>query len=216
MGGLTWVVAAAVGTAWGLLADRVAARWPAKPDQAVRAVDWRTGAVAIAGGLAGGVLVLRFGDQPAAATLLGLYVAALVVLFATDLDQRLLPDELTLPLIALAIGAFALGVGPFVRTPGDLAWAAVAAIAVPLGLFLLAIPFGAGAIGLGDLKLLVSVGLLAGPARLFYGLIVGAVLAGLAVLVLLAVGRVSLRSFVPYGPFLIAGALWAILGLNGG
>ena len=38
---------------------------------------------------------------------------------------------------------------------------------VPVALYLLAIPFGRGAIGQGDLKLLVSVGLFAGSGRLF-------------------------------------------------
>jgi leader peptidase (prepilin peptidase)/N-methyltransferase len=86
---------------------------------------------------------------------------------------------------------------------------------VPLALYLLAIPFGQGAIGQGDLKLLVSVGLLAGSGKLFYALIAGALIAGLTVGVLVFVRRISLKSFVPYGPFLIAGTLWAILGLQG-
>ena len=38
----------------------------------------------------------------------------------------------------------------------------VAAVGIPAFLFAVAIPFGAGAIGMGDLKLLVSVGLLTG------------------------------------------------------
>ena len=40
--------------------------------------------------------------------------------------------------------------------------AIVAAVVIPAVLFVLSIPFGAGAIGIGDIKLLVSVGLLAG------------------------------------------------------
>ena len=41
----------------------------------------------------------------------------------------------------------------------------------------------------------------------------GPVLAGVTVGVLLLFRRISLKSFIPYGPFLIAGTLWAILGL---
>jgi leader peptidase (prepilin peptidase)/N-methyltransferase len=105
------------------------------------------------------------------------------------------------------------GTGPYVHTVEDLAWAAAAAIVVPAALYLLAIPFGAGAIGQGDLKLLVSVGLLAGALNLFYALIAGALLAGLVVGVLVFTRRITMKSFVPYGPFLIAGTLWAILAL---
>jgi leader peptidase (prepilin peptidase)/N-methyltransferase len=141
-------------------------------------------------------------------------VAVLVVLFAIDLDQRLLPNVLTYPLIPYALIVFAIGASPFVVSSEDLAWAAAAALLVPAALFLLAIPFGSGAIGEGDLKLLVSVGLFAGASKLFYGLVVGAIAAGLIVGILVFIRRISMKSFVPYGPFLIAGTLWAILALS--
>jgi prepilin signal peptidase PulO-like enzyme (type II secretory pathway) len=144
---------------------------------------------------------------------MGIYVAALIVLFATDLDQRLLPDIVTLPLIGLALVAYVTGAGPFVHDPEALAWATAAALLIPLGLFLLAIPFGSGAIGQGDLKLLVSVGILAGAANLLYALVTGALLAGIVVGILLVARRITMKSFVPYGPFLILGTLWVILAL---
>lgn len=206
-------IAALGGLAWGIASDRLAARWPAHEDGSIRPVDWRTPIVAGLGALTFGGTVVRFGDAPVSFVVVGLYVAALIVLFATDLDQRLLPDLITLPLIAYALLVFAAGASPFIPTVEDFAWAAGLALAVPLVLYLLAIPFGQGAIGQGDLKLLVSVGLLAGAAKLFYGLVAGAVLAGLTVGILLFVRRISMKSFVPYGPFLIAGTLWAILGL---
>ena len=88
------------------------------------------------------------------------------------------------------------------------------AILVPLGLWVLSFPFGRGAIGQGDLKLLVSVGLLAGPLRMFTGVVYGALLAGIVIVVLLALRRITLKTFIPFGPFLIIGALWAILVLE--
>ena len=89
--------------------------------------------------------------------------------------------------------------------------AVAVAIAVPLLLWVVSIPFGAGAIGQGDLKLLVSVGLMVGPLRLVYGAIYGALLAGVVLVVLLLLRRITLKTFVPYGPFLIIGAIWAVL-----
>ncbi len=93
----------------------------------------------------------------------------------------------------------------------DLPLAIVAAIAVPGLLAVLALPFGAGAIGMGDLKLLVSVGLLAGALRLVTGVVYGALLAGVVIVVLLGARRITLKTYVPFGPFLIYGALWTIL-----
>ena len=61
--------------------------------------------------------------------------------------------------------------------PEALPGAILAAVAIPAVLFAVAIPFGAGAIGMGDLKLLVSVGLLAGLARAVTGVVVGALVA---------------------------------------
>jgi leader peptidase (prepilin peptidase) / N-methyltransferase len=211
-----WLPMAAglVGLGWGFLSDRLAARWPEHEDGTIRRVDWRTPIVVVVGGLAFAATVARFGADPRTFLIVGVYVAALVVLFATDLDQRLLPDVITLPLIALAAAVTLGGWNPFIRTNDEFVWALVASALVPLALFLIAIPFGQGAIGQGDLKLLVSVGLLAGAANLFYGLVAGALAAGISVAVLVFVRRLTLKSFVPYGPFLILGALWVILGLQ--
>jgi prepilin signal peptidase PulO-like enzyme (type II secretory pathway) len=43
------------------------------------------------------------------------------------------------------------------------------------------------------------------------GLVVGALVAGGVLLVLLAARRITLRTYVPFGPFLILGAYWAVL-----
>lgn len=206
-------IAAIVGAAFGYGADRLAARWPEHEDGSVRPRDWRTILVVAAGAIAFGATVARFGTNPAQLVAVWIYVTALVVLFATDLDQRLLPDVITLPLVPYALAVYALGASPFIVGLEELAWAAAAGVVIPVGLFLLAIPFGQGAIGQGDLKLLLSAGLFAGATKLFYGLIVGAALAGLIVGILVFIRRISMKSYVPYGPFLIAGLMWAILGL---
>jgi leader peptidase (prepilin peptidase)/N-methyltransferase len=202
------VLLAVAGAAWGFVADRIAARWPAHDDGSVRAIDWRTPVVVAVGAVALGGLTLRFTD-PVAVLVFGVYLVVLVLLLATDLDQRLLPDVFTLPAIPLAFLFSFSGLNPLL--PQGLLTATVVAILVPLGLWVVSIPFGRGAIGQGDLKLLVSVGIIAGVARLVYGVIYGALLAGVVLVVLLALKRISLRTFVPYGPFLIIGAIWSIL-----
>ncbi len=206
------VLLAALGGVWGFVADRIAARWPEHEDGSVRAIDWRTPVVVVTGVLVLGALTLRF-PEPVPALIFGAYSVALVLLLATDLDQRLLPNELTLPAIPIALVLDIAGLNPLVSLD-QLPIAIVFAIVVPGILFLVSIPFGAGAIGQGDLKLLVSVGLLAGPYRLFVGVIYGALLAGVVIVILLVARRITLKTFIPFGPFLIIGALWAIFAIK--
>ena len=79
-------------------------------------------------------------------------------------------------------------------------------------MYLVSIPFGAGAIGQGDVKLLVSVGLLAGPVpHVLRAWCTGRCWRGVVIVVLLVLRRITLKSYIPFGPFLIFGAIWAIL-----
>ena len=59
-------------------------------------------------------------------------------------------------------------------------------------------------------KLLFGVGLIVGTQRLIATVIVGALAAAIGIVILLALRRITLKSYVPYGPFLIIGAIWAI------
>jgi leader peptidase (prepilin peptidase) / N-methyltransferase len=210
------LVGVLAGPGWGVVADRVAARWPSHEDGSIRPIDWRTAAVVAVSALAMALLAARFGETTTAAGLgprivMIVLVPALVVMFATDLDQRLLPDLLTLPIGPIALAAFVLGIDPYVTTPGQLVVAAVAAVLLPLGMFVVSLPFGRGAIGMGDLKLLFGIGLLGGAVRLLAALVIGAIVAAAVILVLMVARRITLRSYVPYGPFLILGVLWALL-----
>ncbi len=207
------LVLAVIGAAWGFAADRIAARWPAHEDGSIRPVDWRTPVAIVVGAASLALVPVRFPLDVVAAVIFGVYVLALVLLLATDLDQRLLPNEITLPAIPIAFLVSLLGFNPLVA-PSVLPVAAIVAVVIPLVLWLLAKPFGDGAIGQGDLKLLVSVGLLAGPLRMFTGVVYGALLAGIVIVALLALRRITLKTFIPFGPFLIIGALWAILVLE--
>ncbi len=203
---------AALGLAWGVVAERIAARWPAHEDGSIRGLGWRTAVVPLVAALALGDLGGRFPD--AGSTLIfGLVFVVLTLLLATDLDQRTLPDELTLPLAVLA-GIYGLtGLNPLIghAVPGAMLPALIGAIVIPTIFFVLSIPFGPGALGLGDVKLLFGVGLLAGLERTAFGVIVGVLISGVVIVALLASRRIGLKSFIPYGPFLIIGAFWAVL-----
>jgi leader peptidase (prepilin peptidase)/N-methyltransferase len=199
------------GFALGLAADRFATRWPEHDEEHPpgRAVDWRTALVALVGALAFGLLPLRFGADPLAFAIFGAWFVTLVVGLATDLDQRLLPDVLTLPVIPVALVYALSGANPLVGT--EVVLAIAAALAIPAVLYLPSIPFGAGAFGLGDVKLLVGVGLLAGGSRALGSVIFALALAGIVIVVLLLARRIGRRTYIPFGPFFILGALWAVL-----
>ena len=210
MGPLSLVLGAA-GGALGVLADRFATRWPEHDEEHPpgRRVDWRTVVCGVVGALALGLLPQRFSGDVLAIVVFGAWFVTLIVGLATDLDQRMLPDELTLPVIPLALVYAVSGLNPLVG--GSLLLAILAAVLIPAVLYLPSIPFGAGAFGLGDVKLLAGVGLMLGGDRALSGTLFGLILAGVVLVVLLVTRRIGRKSFVPFGPFLILGALWAVL-----
>lgn len=207
---LSWLLAAA-GLGLGLAADRLATRWPDHDDEHPpgRPVDWRTGLTALVGAVAFGLLPVRFAGDPLAGLAFGAWFVTLVVGLATDLDQRMLPDVLTLPVIPVALLYALSGANPLVGS--ELALAVVAAVAIPAVLYLPSIPFGAGAFGIGDVKLLIGVGLLLGGSRAVSSVVFALLLSGVVLVVLLAARRIGRKTYVPFGPFFILGALWAVL-----
>jgi leader peptidase (prepilin peptidase)/N-methyltransferase len=202
------------GAALGVVADRFATRWPEHEDDDEehppdRPLGWRTVVVAVVGALAFGLLIPRFGGDTLAVVVFGAWFATLVVGLATDLDQRLLPDILTLPVIPAALVYALSGLNPLVG--GEIVLAVLAAVLIPALLYLPSIPFGAGAFGMGDVKLLVGVGLLAGGSRALGSVVFALLLGGVVIIALLATRRIGRRSYIPFGPFFILGALWAVL-----
>jgi leader peptidase (prepilin peptidase)/N-methyltransferase len=202
---------AVAGALFGVAADRLAVRWPEHDEEHPpgRRVDWRTGLTALVGAVAFGLLPVRYAADPLAFVILGAWFVTLVVGLATDLDQRLLPDLLTLPVIPVALVYALSGLNPLVGH--DIVLAIVAAIAIPAVLFLPSIPFGAGAFGIGDVKMLAGVGLLVGGERALGSVIFALLVSGGVLIVLLAARRIGRRTYVPFGPFFIIGALWVVL-----
>jgi leader peptidase (prepilin peptidase) / N-methyltransferase len=202
----------AFGLGLGLAADRLATRWPEHDEEEHppgRRVDWRTITIGAIGAAAFALLPGRLGADPLALTIFGAWFCLLIVGLATDLDQRLLPNETTLPVIPVAAVYALSGANPFVGT--EIVPAIIAAAAIPAVLYLPSLPFGAEAFGLGDVKLLVGAGLMLGGLRAVGGVAFGLLVAGIVLVVLLIARRIGRRSYVPFGPFLILGILWGVL-----
>jgi leader peptidase (prepilin peptidase)/N-methyltransferase len=214
---LTVGLGVALGLAGGVLgfaSDRLATRWPEHDEEHPpgRPIDWRTVACVAVGAVALGFLPVHFAGDVLAIAVFGAWFATLVVGLATDLDQRVLPDELTLPVIPVALVYAVSGLNPLVGS--ELVPALVAAVAIPAALYLPSLLFGAGAFGLGDVKLLVGLGLMLGGTLALYGTLFGLMVAGVTLGVLFVARRIGRRSYVPFGPFLILGALWGALVLG--
>jgi leader peptidase (prepilin peptidase) / N-methyltransferase len=153
----------------------------------------------------------RFGGQPV--TLAFGFLGALgVALAAIDIGVQRLPDRLTLPAYPVLITLLAVAA----LTGHDLSAlmrALLGGLVLAAGYLLLGIA-RPGQLGGGDVKLAGLVGLVLGwlgwPA-LLSGTILGFVLAAVASMALLAARRVTMRSAISFGPFLLGGALLAIL-----
>jgi leader peptidase (prepilin peptidase) / N-methyltransferase len=139
-------------------------------------------------------------------------VLCAVPLAVIDAAVRRLPDLLTGAAFA-GTALFLLAAAAVDDSWPSLARAGGGALAVA-GLFALLALARPGSAGLGDAKLGLSVGALAGWlgwGTLVLAVFAGFLLAGLYGLLLLASRRATLRSSLAYGPFLLAGCLAAVL-----
>lgn len=135
-----------------------------------------------------------------------------VVLAFVDVSVHRLPDRLTLP----AAGGAAVLLGLSAAIDGEPRRYLVAlASALTLAAFYLVLALIAPAgMGLGDVKLALCVGLVAGwfgwPVTMLAAM-AGFLLAGLYAVVLLVLGRVGRKDHIPHGPFMLVGALAAVI-----
>jgi leader peptidase (prepilin peptidase)/N-methyltransferase len=168
-------------------------------------------AIEVISAVVAGLLFARFGAHPAVAPFAYLGVIG-VALAEIDLAVQRLPDQLTLPaypalILLLGLSAIATGDG------AGLIRALLGGLALGAGYLVLGI-VSAGQVGGGDIKLAGLVGMALGWIgwRTFVtGACLGFVLAALAGLCLLATGRISRRDRIAFGPFMLLGALVAIL-----
>lgn len=198
--------ALAVGLAFAMLgavAERLATVWPAD-EASRRGPGLRTGLLALAAGLAGAALTWRSTLPTWALAVHLLVLALLVVLTATDLEQRRLPHLLLDALIVVA----ALFV-PFNPTVGWFDALIGAAVAVAFMGFLGLVV--RGGVALGDLYLVGPIGLVLGWPAIFVAVFVAGLLSAGVSAALLLTRRAGLKSYIPFGPFLVAGMVIALL-----
>lgn len=143
-------------------------------------------------------VALRFGPTFALAPALVL-VAVLIVLAATDLEHRLLPNAVVGP-AALA------GLVLSVASRPEWWWVYPAsALAAGAGLFLIASLYPGG-MGMGDVKMAAMLGFFLGSYA-FLAVFLGALFGTVVSVSLIAARRMDRRSLIPFGTFMAAGAL---------
>jgi leader peptidase (prepilin peptidase)/N-methyltransferase len=174
----------------------ISARYPA--------IEVATGALWVA-------VALRFGwswTTPA----VDAFVAGLVALACIDLERYLLPKRVVYP-TAIASGAF-LVVATLSGRQWDRLGVAVIGSALAFGLFFALHWYNPHWLGFGDVRLAAVLGLVLGWLGLPY-LLVGLLIANLSGLVvagvLLAAGRMKRDTPIPYGVFLSAGSVIAVV-----
>jgi leader peptidase (prepilin peptidase) / N-methyltransferase len=147
---------------------------------------------------------VAFHDETAQLLLGLVFVAALVAVTLTDLEQRLIPNKVLL--VAAVLGTAIVAVGD----PGSLPERAIAAAAAGGLLFAAALAYPRG-MGLGDVKLAATMGLFlgreVGPAILV-ALLAGS-LVGLALIA--RHGAAARKRAIPFGPFLALGGVVGLL-----
>ena len=157
-------------------------------------------------------VAVRFGLSPVLPAVCCLAAAGVPLAFI-DARQHRLPDVVTLPsypvsLLLLGVAALFMPGGParFVH--------ALIGMAVAVAFFALLLLLSPTGIGLGDVKLAGPLGAYLGwlgAAAFVTGLMAAWLLAALTAVGLLLTRRATRKSEIPFGPFLVAGTLGAVL-----
>lgn len=204
---LLWLVPLCTlgGAVVGWLCAPLAARYFERP------IGWARPGIAVTAGVLCGAFAWRFSGHAELAAYL--YVAVVGALLAfIDVAVKRLPNPFTLPsyLVGLVLlGGAALLDGHPVRIRS-----AIIGLAVLWALYAVQHLIAPGAIGWGDVKLAGVLGLYLGwlgASAWWLGVLAGFVLGGLYATAILLTRRGSRKSEIPFGPFMLAGAVVGIL-----
>lgn len=138
----------------------------------------------------------------------GLLYSALLVVAGTDLSHKIIPNAITFPGIAVGLlsAATVLPLGFVNGLIGLLVGGGI------LWLLAWASPylFGKEGMGGGDIKLLAMIGAFLGWKPALMTIMVGSFLGSLVGISLIAARVIKREDYIPFGPFLVCGALVAL------
>ena len=158
---------------------------------------------ALIAGAGYGFLWARYGPTPQT-VIYSVYFSVFLLLFVLDITHRWVPNVVLLP-TALFAGLASLLPGHPSPTQ-----ALLGGLLGFVAFFLIAMAYKGG-MGAGDVKLAGVIGLMTGYPGVITALTLGILSGGLIAAVLLALGKVSRKTYIPYAPFLLAGAAITLL-----
>jgi leader peptidase (prepilin peptidase)/N-methyltransferase len=158
------------------------------------------------------VVALAFGPTWQTVAALG-FAWTLLALTLIDLDHKLLPDSLTLPLLwaGLLVNLPFNGMGLFAPLTSSVIGAAAGYLSLWSVYKLFKLVTGKEGMGYGDFKLLAAIGAWLGWQLLPLVILLSAVVGSVVGLALIAFGGRSSQTAIPFGPYLAAAGLIALL-----
>ena len=126
----------------------------------------------------------------------------LVLMTATDFEQYMLFDAMTLPLAML---------GGLYAWQGGLLTEHLITGLIGGGIFLLLAVISRGALGGGDVKLIAALGLWFGSEKLLNVVLTGTIAGGLAAVLLILIKQKDRKSYFAYGPYFALSAIYFLL-----
>ena len=138
----------------------------------------------------------------------GLFYSALLVVAGTDLSHKIIPNAVTFPgiIVGFVCASTVLPLGFVNSLLGALVGGGI------LWLLAWASPylFGKEGMGGGDIKLLAMIGAFLGWKPALMTIMIGSLLGSLVGVALIAAQAIKREDYIPFGPFLVGGALVAL------
>ncbi|HEU4686461.1 MAG TPA: A24 family peptidase [Nitrospira sp.] len=157
---------------------------------------------------AGYVTILWFFGIEWSAALYAFFFSALLVVAGTDLSHKIIPNTITLPGVAvgLAGAASVLPIGWLNAVLGVLIGGGILWILAWASPYL----FGKEGMGGGDIKLLAMIGAFLGWKSALLTILIGSLTGSIIGIVLIGLGVIKRDEYIPFGPFLVLGAVVAM------
>ncbi|MCH7998423.1 MAG: prepilin peptidase [Chloroflexi bacterium] len=137
------------------------------------------------------------------ALLAGFFATVFLALIFTDLERRLIPNRVVYPSLLLA-AAFSWAWPD--RSVLEIFSGGATALILTSVMFIV----GRGALGLGDVKMSILMGLVVGLPSVIVGILIGTLAAGAFILPLMILRVLNRRDYIAYGPFIAIGAVVAL------